>query len=407
MFRCITEVRGLVFDIDRFDDSELEMISSIFNSYRILFMTSTDEMEVKLRERFSIEQIYRIDKFQWLFAPNKTTHSEALERLCVKASETVYVSKRAFFIKHANAFLGGTVMIARSISYECASAAPDMICPNLSILAMSLSKNGLQGFLGEVTLFPLKSVKFFTFGIVNFPTDQGEIPLFMLGRYFGSSQYMRQFHPYSRAILLNKREGSKAFGIFTSSFQKLFITAAESVSRYYGITSICAVPSRPGKPDRFAEILSGISSETGLSNIGLRLTCMRDYPSQKSLSAQERSENIRGAFSFRGTIDGEAVIIIDDVVSTGSTLNECINTLKAAGAGAVYAIVLAVNQLGIEYWSSNPVQVSCPACGRPMNLLANSRTKEFFYSCSVCRGTSMDFGSARRRLIEDVNRELE
>ena len=177
--------------------------------------------------------------------------------------------------------------------------------------------------------------------------------------------------------------------------------------RYYGITSICAVPSRPGKPDRFAEILSGISSETGLSNIGPRLTCMRDYPSQKSLSAQERSENIRGAFSFRGTLAGEAVIIIDDVVSTGSTLNECINTLKAAGAGAVYAIVLAVNQLGVEYWSSNPVQVSCPNCGQPMTLLVNSRTGKFFYSCTACKHESADFEVERRRLIEAVNKEFE
>ncbi len=52
---------------------------------------------------------------------------------------------------------------------------------------------------------------------------------------------------------------------------------------------------------------------------------------QTSLPAQERASNVRGAFRLRGPIQERRVAIIDDVVTTGSTVNELAGLLKAAG----------------------------------------------------------------------------
>lgn len=65
--------------------------------------------------------------------------------------------------------------------------------------------------------------------------------------------------------------------------------------------------------------------------------------SQTGLDKKARSSNIRGAFCVFSPekLKGKNVLIVDDVYTTGATLNECAKTLKKAGAAMVGAITLA------------------------------------------------------------------
>lgn len=63
---------------------------------------------------------------------------------------------------------------------------------------------------------------------------------------------------------------------------------------------------------------------------------------QADLNGSERLNNIADSFAWTGTnLDGRTIILIDDVATTGATLNEAARVLKAAGAGAIYGLVLA------------------------------------------------------------------
>ncbi len=63
---------------------------------------------------------------------------------------------------------------------------------------------------------------------------------------------------------------------------------------------------------------------------------------QTKLQRKERLYNVAGAFSVVGTVDPRTqYIVIDDVTTTGATLNEACETLRAAGAKEVYGIALA------------------------------------------------------------------
>lgn len=67
---------------------------------------------------------------------------------------------------------------------------------------------------------------------------------------------------------------------------------------------------------------------------------------QHSHSARERSERVKGLFYTKNTdLSGMRVIICDDVMTTGSTVNECARLLKAIGAESVIAAVCAVTRL--------------------------------------------------------------
>lgn len=56
---------------------------------------------------------------------------------------------------------------------------------------------------------------------------------------------------------------------------------------------------------------------------------------QSTLIGQSRYENIKGAFKTDQSLTGMQVLMFDDVVTTGSTLDECAGILKAAGAKRV------------------------------------------------------------------------
>lgn len=65
--------------------------------------------------------------------------------------------------------------------------------------------------------------------------------------------------------------------------------------------------------------------------------------SQVNLAAPDRIKNVKGAFSIRESdlVKGRRVLLVDDVITTGSTVEECGRVLKAAGATDVTVITVA------------------------------------------------------------------
>jgi ComF family protein len=83
-----------------------------------------------------------------------------------------------------------------------------------------------------------------------------------------------------------------------------------------------------------------------LSEKGYRLdpTCCRRHKAtsaQSDLPAGARKGNVRNAFSVSRLMKESRVLLIDDVMTTGATLNELARTLKKAGAERVEAWVIA------------------------------------------------------------------
>jgi ComF family protein len=64
---------------------------------------------------------------------------------------------------------------------------------------------------------------------------------------------------------------------------------------------------------------------------------------QVELSGEDRIKNVAGAFALRRPLDvyGLSILLVDDVFTTGATLNECADVLKKAGAASVTALTLA------------------------------------------------------------------
>ena len=61
----------------------------------------------------------------------------------------------------------------------------------------------------------------------------------------------------------------------------------------------------------------------------------------RSMTIDERADNVRDAFQSATDVAGMNVLLVDDVMTTGATLNACARALKSAGASSVAALVLA------------------------------------------------------------------
>jgi len=70
---------------------------------------------------------------------------------------------------------------------------------------------------------------------------------------------------------------------------------------------------------------------------------VRDTVSQTGLSRHQRQENIRGAFEVKNdaSVRGKRVLLVDDVMTTGVTADECARVLRRAGAEKVYVATVA------------------------------------------------------------------
>lgn len=94
-----------------------------------------------------------------------------------------------------------------------------------------------------------------------------------------------------------------------------------------------------------AVLANALTKMTGFETWPDALTRTRHTPPQGHMGPKDRHKNVAGAFvlnlSYQGKISGKNFILIDDVFTTGATIEECCKILKAAGANTVNVLTVA------------------------------------------------------------------
>lgn len=126
---------------------------------------------------------------------------------------------------------------------------------------------------------------------------------------------------------------------------------AKRVEREPGMAHITAVVPVPLHPLRERErgynqsghIAHGISDVTGIPVLENVIARKRNTPTQTSLSPDARMANVDGVFEVCGVeaVRGASVSLVDDIFTTGATVNSCARALLQAGTSRIFVLTAA------------------------------------------------------------------
>ena len=86
-----------------------------------------------------------------------------------------------------------------------------------------------------------------------------------------------------------------------------------------------------------------LSRAYGIATDPLVLRRIKETPPQTQLNEEERRRNVRDAFALAPgrSLEGKKILLVDDVYTSGATVNECSRTLKKSGVERVFVVTLA------------------------------------------------------------------
>lgn len=213
----------------------------------------------------------------------------------------------------------------------------------------------------------------------RFPTT----PIIACGRYYDFNDPRHDIHPLSIRILDAKRNPNRHAVFFATIFENV-------ISALAGESCIVTrVPPRPNNADRFASILNQLDRLAQQKGADITIDpglikCISDYQTMKSIRrASDRGAAVQGVFSITSPVFGKTIVVLDDICTTASTLNEITRQLLAAGAQRVIPLVAGYHPFAISTNSSDlPPHNNC-RCGAPWRPRCANSGGEPFFGCSA------------------------
>ena len=158
------------------------------------------------------------------------------------------------------------------------------------------------------------------------------IPLLALGSYEGALASAIRRLKYEPCPALARPLG-------------LELASALANARFGRDTVLAPVPLHPRRLaergfNQTALVASALSSALGCLSRPRLLARVRETGQQAELGKRARAENVNGAFELSGEITPR-VLVLDDVVTTGATVQACVRVLEAVGVNVVAIVALA------------------------------------------------------------------
>ncbi|MDO5396691.1 MAG: phosphoribosyltransferase family protein [bacterium] len=131
---------------------------------------------------------------------------------------------------------------------------------------------------------------------------------------------------------------------YTSAFSFIVEERLNKIWELYQFDAIVTLPLSKQRMNERGFNQSAFIADTAEKVLGIPqhneyLTRVKDTNRQSSLNHYERILNIRGAYSASSAAKDKNILLVDDIYTSGSTINEAAHTLRNAGAKTIMAIV--------------------------------------------------------------------
>lgn len=163
---------------------------------------------------------------------------------------------------------------------------------------------------------------------------------------FNQSRSAVVYNEASRKLILTFKYGDRLHAVDT--FAPWMIRSGQGLIEKSDVILPVPLHHRRLRERRFnqsALLAQAIAKRVSLPYLPNALLRIRHTISQQGLSAKERDQNVHGAFvvnkSHVKNLAGKNILLVDDVFTSGATLNECARILKAAKVAEVNVLTIA------------------------------------------------------------------
>lgn len=163
--------------------------------------------------------------------------------------------------------------------------------------------------------------------------------LVFCGRYFGQEHFLWRMDAYSEGL----RRIAAGEGV-EEPYREVLRVVIERIHRVNPLDGFLFIPPKPGEKSKFRGVGREIEEKTGVSDLSTSTRCIKAYPSLWSLTKKEREEAVMNAFSVTDAVKNKRILIIDDVVSTGATMEECFQLLLQSEVKDITLLALGIAQ---------------------------------------------------------------
>lgn len=158
-----------------------------------------------------------------------------------------------------------------------------------------------------------------------------QVPVFSAVTYMGRAK---------RAVLAFKRDGRTDLRRPLADALGRALSASRTAESGAGLEIVLAPSSLEGRRRRGYAPVALLVRSTGLRPSAV-LRRRRSTADQIGLRASEREANMEGSLQARRTLTGRRFVVVDDVITSGATLAECVRALREAGGAVAACATLA------------------------------------------------------------------
>ena len=177
--------------------------------------------------------------------------------------------------------------------------------------------------------------------LVEFTNEEVDLKFSFMEKAYYSVLYNK----FIREKFHNFKFGGKSY--LYKAFGEMLLDTIKINNIEYRIDSITFVPIHRRKKAirgyNQSELLGKyVSKVLNIPLLDKHLVKARYTVEQNKLGKLERRENLRNSFKTinQGDFKGKEILLIDDIITTGTTMEECANVLLAGGAKKVYGLTL-------------------------------------------------------------------
>lgn len=216
--------------------------------------------------------------------------------------------------------------------------------------------------------------------------DQEVLSVGVLGRYFpryGQTLHLHNAHLLSQQIVEKERPGPFCM-------PDTWLHPLGTMLAAHDVDIVTVIPAKPGKDQRLERMLDQLQGEHGAAYMPDLLAFEPGTPDVKTLSVTERYPTIKQYLRVQGDCRGKRVLVLDDVLTQGATLQAATERLREAGAVEVRRLAI-VRTISPKLFTVEDEVRFCPRCREPLRLQRRKRDGAPFWGCTAYFTTGCDY----------------